>query len=417
MFTIAARRTTCIFSARRFLSSLLRNPIRGQRHSGNKLPISLVETVQADTFPSLNPSETSSPKTFFGIQALRGLAAVAVVIHHGQQAIQDYSLGSIFDLGGGASGVDIFFAISGFIMVYTTAKFWGKAGAWSNFLTKRLIRIVPLYWIFTLLKVGGIMAGGGIVRYSVLTLPLVVGSFLFIPVYNPGHSQIVPILVVGWTLCYEMFFYLLLTICLAITKKPIQLLILVLCLLVAVSFFRQPSWGAQSTLINLILLEFVFGMVVALVVRAGHLLPAPVAAITALAMLALMIASPYIPFFSLPGHGDSDYRAFYWGIPGALILYATVSLEPFARRWFSGLPVLLGDASYSIYLVHAFVLAPVGAIWAHFHWLNSAWAWALVATGVVVSCVSGTIVHWIVEKPLIDFLHKKLIPAREAKAA
>ena len=79
--------------------------------------------------PRLNPSPSSSPTTFYGIQALRGLAAIAVVIHHAQQAIQDYGLG--FDLSiwaGGASGVDIFFAISGFIMVYTTVKFWGKAG-------------------------------------------------------------------------------------------------------------------------------------------------------------------------------------------------------------------------------------------------------------------------------------------------
>lgn len=365
----------------------------------------------------MNPSPSSSPTTFYGIQALRGLAAIAVVIHHSQQAIQDYGLASIFDLGGGASGVDIFFAISGFIMVYTTVKFWGKPGAWSNFLVKRLIRIVPLYWIFTLLKIGCIVAGGGIVRYSVLTLPLVLGSFFFIPVFNPGHNQIVPILVVGWTLCYEMFFYFLLTVCLAVTKRPIQLLILILCVLTAVSFFRQPAWGAQSTLINLILLEFVFGMLVALVVRAGHLLPPLMALLIGVAMLVILAVSPYIPFFVLPGHGDSDYRAFYWGIPGALILYATVSLEPWMRGRFFALPILLGDASYSIYLVHAFVLAPFGALWARFHWLSASAAWGLVGAGLVASCLVGIIVHWLVEKPVIHFLHSRFVPPVGAKPA
>jgi len=351
------------------------------------------------------------PKTFNSVQGLRGLAALAVVIYHGDLSAIEGHLGPTLSFQGGESGVDLFFAISGCVMVASTAKFWGDLTAWRVFLLRRLIRVAPLYWIFTLLKIGSILFFSGFIRHSVLTWPLVIGSFLFIPVWDPGHDGICPILPLGWTLCYEMFFYLLFALSLGLSKRPVHLLLPLLLFLVGVSFFRTPGWSTPTILLDPILLEFVFGMVIALAVQAGRLLPAAPALILAAAMLLVLIASPYLHLFallaSLCGTGNAgDFRPLVYGVPSALLLYAALSLENPARRWLAGLPLLIGDASYSIYLSHSFVIPPLGVAWEKSHWTGSASAYSLIATSLVVSTLVGIGVHWFIENPLLHYLNK-----------
>jgi exopolysaccharide production protein ExoZ len=354
------------------------------------------------------------PKTFSSVQALRGLAALAVVVYHGELGAHENNLGPISDFKGGESGVDLFFAISGFVMVISTARWWGDRTSWSPFLLRRLIRIAPLYWIFTALKILSLVVLPGAARHSILGWRLVIASFLFIPTWNEGHGGVVaPILPVGWTLCFEMFFYVLLALSLAVSKRPVRLVIVLLVSLVALSFLRPgtTAWGAPATLINLILLEFAFGMVIALAARGGHLLSLkPALGLAVVAILFLMIyPCPFNSFIATLAPDEKDsYRAILRGIPCALFLYAAVSLERPARRWLTGLPGLIGDASYSIYLSHTFVVPLLGILWLKWAWTGSLSAYALVAVCLVASTFTGILVHWFLEIPLLHYLNQKV---------
>ena len=111
-----------------------------------------------------------------------------------------------------ASGVDLFFVISGFIMVYSSEDLFGARGAWRTFLTRRLVRIVPLYWLTT-----------------AITIPLMsltvdwqslLGSYFFIP-YRAPSNAIVPLHGVGWTLNLEMFFYVIFAAAISSLKRSL----------------------------------------------------------------------------------------------------------------------------------------------------------------------------------------------------
>jgi exopolysaccharide production protein ExoZ len=120
------------------------------------------------------------------IQILRAAAALGVLLDHAGRWLD---VAPIVDIG--AAGVDLFFVISGFIMVYTSERLFGQTGAPQRFLARRIIRIVPLYWTLTAFA-ALVLFGFG---------PNTLGSYLFIPTHRG------PILTVGWTLNYEMMFY------------------------------------------------------------------------------------------------------------------------------------------------------------------------------------------------------------------
>lgn len=134
------------------------------------------------------------------VQALRALAAMSVVLVHFEYVGHALSgrINEQLSLYPLASGVDLFFAISGFIMVYSSAGLFTKDGAWRIFIARRLSRIVPLYWLMT---------AGAIAMFSAPeSWQMLVSSLLFIP-YHTVAGTFFPVDSGGWTLNYEMFFY------------------------------------------------------------------------------------------------------------------------------------------------------------------------------------------------------------------
>ena len=134
--------------------------------------------------------------TLYGIQYLRALAALAVVVFHAAERS-----GYAFAIG--AAGVDVFFVISGFIMWVIADRRPLSPG---RFLADRIRRIVPVYWLATGVMVAGALAG--LFPNLVLTVEHVVASLAFVPARSPSTGALWPVLVQGWTLNYEMFFYL-----------------------------------------------------------------------------------------------------------------------------------------------------------------------------------------------------------------
>ncbi|MEG8039988.1 acyltransferase [Sphingomonas sp. LR60] len=148
---------------------------------------------------------------FDNIQYLRAVAALMVVFHHARNPLAG-GFNPLLGYTIGEAGVDIFFVISGFIMLTIGVK--EQVG---TFISRRLVRIYPLYWIACFLTLFVLIAS----KKENLFVGHVIKSFLLIPYYNPIHGgEIWPILVPGWTLSYELFFYGIFAIGL-VAKKPL----------------------------------------------------------------------------------------------------------------------------------------------------------------------------------------------------
>ena len=142
------------------------------------------------------------------IQYLRGIAALMVVWHHSSSQIP--ALNRFFPGSSGAHGVDLFFVISGFIMAVTTT---GAGLTPLQFLRRRVVRVVPLYWILTLAMVGLALVAPSLFRTLKVTADTLVQSLLFIPHFSTSFTDKAwPLLVPGWTLNYEMYFYVILAV-------------------------------------------------------------------------------------------------------------------------------------------------------------------------------------------------------------
>ncbi len=275
------------------------------------------------------------------LQALRALAAWTVVCHHFMQIFFDFHasgpIGQFF-VDRGAVGVDIFFVISGLVIYLSTQDKDMPAG---RFLLNRAIRIVPAYWFYTLLMGLMIVAVGQQMPHQVVDLPHFILSLLFIPSENPGGYGLYPTLNVGWTLNYEMFFYLMFSLVFVVPKRHrplvVGLALFAVCEMVS-------HYGVLSRFYaNNIIYEFLLGIGIGWAYRRGWIAQA-------LWVPLAVIAASLVAIYNLPA---SD-RLLNWGVPSALIVLACVAMEP----WFKGNRLLktLGDCSYSVYLIHVLVL-------------------------------------------------------------
>jgi exopolysaccharide production protein ExoZ len=212
--------------------------------------------------------ETSS---LVSIQALRAIAALLVFWGHAILTL-DPKVGAEFPTFYGPFGVDLFFVISGFVMVYSSEPLFGQAGAPIKFFARRIARIVPPYWAATAILVWFV------VPYA--STKAVLGSLFFAP-HLPSEA---PLLFVGWTLIFEMFFYAVFAIALlakrrfAVVTGASVFLISFVVLSGAPSdagFWSPPASSSIAYLADPIIFEFVFGMMIALVYRAGGQLSMP----------------------------------------------------------------------------------------------------------------------------------------------
>jgi exopolysaccharide production protein ExoZ len=341
------------------------------------------------------PSQAAS---FLTIQALRAVAALLVVLYH---AFELWGLRVDPAAPGvkwinGAAGVDIFFAISGFVMVISSRRLVDRQGGWLIFLWHRVIRIVPLYWLLTTLKILGVVLLPTIILRTSLDLYSVAASYLFLPVVDSA-GNFRPVLPVGWTLTYEFLFYLLFAAALALRTDVLRIIVPGLGLIAAVALFRSETWPDWTILFSTIVPEFVFGVVLAQWTLRGFRLPLAIAAALVVGGLGAILVMPM---------GSENLRVLTWGVPAFAVVAGAVSLEPLVApalpRWI----LALGDASYSIYLSHGFVLPAPMLLIGRF---VSPGLWAEGST-IVLCLVTSSIVGWVlyvlVEKPMLLFLRR-----------
>ena len=344
---------------------------------------------------------SSKRQTFIGVQALRGVAACMVAVHHSTQiSAADFGrdmLPHVWNTG--AAGVDIFFGISGFVMA-VSATGRNKPTA-SKFIGRRLIRIVPLYWLITLttffkqflVRQYPTFGSNGIHAHTPLSG--LVASLLFIPFRAP-NGEIAPLVQAGWTLNFEIFFYLLFATALALKIKPVRFLTPVMLVLALVGLFRQESWPAVTIFANPILLEFLGGVLLGYAAENGLRLSTMGATMLGVMGAAAMLLNPQAIYM----YGSE--RVLEWGIPAFLVVQATVTLEGRFSRSITPWILRIGDASYSLYLIHMLVVMMVGRLLVKARILAP--ESVFVAIGVVAAVLVSLVLYRFVEKPMTTAL-------------
>lgn len=354
--------------------------------------------------PSLRSG--SSGKSLLSVQVLRAAAATSVAIHHaGYDAdtiathvgIPQLGLDRFFDWG---FGVHLFFVISGFIMV-RTAKGFGEPGASRWFMLRRVLRVVPLYWLMTSLVLVGAMLAPTLLNVPVDGWALFLGSYLFIPVARI-NGEIRPILGQGWTLNYEMFFYLLFAHAMLLPRRfGLPVLAGALIGLVVLGDLLSPAWPPAAVWTDGLLIEFILGGMIGLAVESGLRLGGfAMAAIVLLGVLTTIWLGPLHPQF------DGLAPWLREGLPAGAIVAGCV-LGPAWPRW-SGVLLIgaVGDASYSLYLTHPFTIRVLRTVWA-----VTLGPFLPVSIFLVLSCgaavgVALLVFRWI-ENPMTLYLHRR----------
>jgi peptidoglycan/LPS O-acetylase OafA/YrhL len=339
------------------------------------------------------------------IQFLRALAATAVVAFHVQFDIVNKisTPGSLPDsFGQGAAGVDLFFVISGFVMVYSSESLFGRPSASRTFLLRRIARIVPLYWAMTTIMLLYVLARGFGPSDASPTLAL--ASYLFIPYWRPS-GVIDPLYGIGWTLNYEMFFYVVFALFIwarrEIAVAGVAALLAAFALIVASTggFPRQLVWLADP-----IILEFVFGMGIAIAYRIGVRLS------PAVSSLLVVLAIAEIAWSASAWHIDLP-RWIAWGAPATQTVAALVLID--RRLSFPRSTEVLGDASYALYLIHPALISVARALSNKGYLVPSASPWLYLIGYTAICIAAALLVYRLVEKPLTAFAKRELLRGRK----
>lgn len=336
------------------------------------------------------------------IQYLRGVAAMMVVLVHLHPQLERMGFQGYWPHWM-AAGVDIFFVLSGFLMWITTR---GKKVGVLEFYRRRAVRIIPLYWALTSVAVGVMLVAPQLLQTTRFGLGHVIASYFFIMAPNPaGHIE--PVLTVGWTLNYEMLYYVIfgLALLLPIAWRFAATTAVLLGMCLIGWFVATDQTPILQVYTSDIVLEFLFGMAVgAWFLRDSRGGSAALAWLLALGGFAAFgILAWYFPGASRP---------LTMGLPAMAIVVGAIMLERFG-----GLPPMrwlhkLGDASYSLYLSHAFVLSALSQGWRRLHLDSLPGGQVLFCVAGVLACsIVGLLVYQWLERPLINFFRKPRVQA------
>ncbi len=333
------------------------------------------------------------------IQALRGVAALAVLLYHAAVTAGHNAGYAAAPSNTGAAGVDLFFVISGFVLTLAHYDDFGRAGKPVAFLRRRITRVVPMYWTVTTVLVALLFFAPGLFNQTTFSLRDTLASYLFIQ-SRISNGGIGVIHAAGWTLTFEAFFYLLFFVALCLGRRWLLVGLPILLLAGVATGFEQPALLVWSSSLSL---EFVFGIWIGAATRAGWRLPAMHAAVLGLLAVGAIIVSGEGGLVA--GHLD-PWRFLIWGVPAAAIVAAAVGLEHAGLRT-PRLLVALGASSYSLYLIHALTLPAVAKGWRLLGWHEAVPAGVFVATVIALTVVVAHLFHLMVEAPLTRRLNAR----------
>lgn len=340
-----------------------------------------------------------------GIQILRGVAALLVTWHHAiEEAEYSTFAGSLpkWLLLFGASGVDVFFVLSGFIMVYVTFAPGKRTESPFAFFLKRSARIYPFFWFCCLLTLA--LRGVGLYKSKVIDGESVTRSLLLLP-----ENDL--LITASWTLVYEMYFYCIFGIMLLFGSKKAA----VVCTSATIVLLNMlsgmvPEQTLAGFLGNEVAFEFCFGLLIGWGFTEARTtrLPEP-RVLLAAGLLLIGVASAYLPAQGT-GSLDEPWRFLGWGLPASLLVVAAIKYRPPEGAW-TDWGVRLGDASYAIYLTHGFLMTAYAKLLRLSPELTERRQWPLVLAVVSLSIAGGYLAHRLIELPLTKVVRATLARA------
>lgn len=347
----------------------------------------------------------------YSIQFLRGLAAVLVAAVHladsvarraEESGISFYSR-DLFSFGG--AGVDIFFAISGFIMVYIAHG--GKPLGSSQFLLRRAVRIYPIYWVFSAALLLFLMLP--ITKADAPATLSILKAFALYPELNEEGNVRPVLLGQGWTLIFELYFYFVFALFIGFTERRRTMAVMAAIAICYGVANALPLGVASDVLGNAMVFEFCFGMMIGYCYvnhrdAVGKRWLWAMAGLFGLTLALLLARAEWWT--------DLD-RAIHTGIPAALLVAICVFSKTISEIKFPKISNLLGDASYSLYLAH-----PLGILFFSILWKRD---WILgpslfgtlgldvyFVTILILLCAIGIGSYYLLERPITQYLYGRL---------
>lgn len=326
------------------------------------------------------------------IQVLRAVAALLVVFVH-----LDVFLRALAVEPFGHGGVDLFFVISGFIMVYTTR---ARPLTPAAFMLNRVTRIAPIYWLITLAVYSVALVAPSLLQ-ATSSDPVQLGkSLLFVP-FQKSNGLVQPVLFVGWTLNYEMFFYALFAF--GLMFRPLALggavVVGLLGALVITGLVARPEGPVASFYTRPILLEFAAGMALGTLGSRVKSQTAGGRAVLLVLCLVGLAATAFVPLV-----WPEASRVITQGIPSVLVVGSAVLLHQSGVQLAGSGRVkrallLLGNASYSLYLTHPFVTQAAQKLGKRLGLSPLVVVPSMLVTLALV-CAVGILTHLLIERPL-----------------
>ena len=296
-----------------------------------------------------------------------------------------------------SSGVDIFFVISGFIMWVSVAR--RPATSAGEFMRNRLIRIVPIYWLVSVGVLAMTIVAPEFLHSTVFSAPHALASFLFLPARHPVTGEFWPLLVPGWTLNYEMLFYLLFAGAIAgadgVPRRRLAIIAVLITSVVLLGTALENRVDVMHFYANPILLEFLAGILIGIV------------------YLELRVRSSwawFVPF----GAGFvllwlSQRTGLFASATNLVAASMIVAGALFAPAFSNRALKALGDASYSLYLTHVVTLAAIGQMWVG--GLQRLGAPLFVISALTSCVLAASLCYRFLERPITAALKKFWLPS------
>jgi peptidoglycan/LPS O-acetylase OafA/YrhL len=354
--------------------------------------------------------KTTNMQTIVSIQLLRAVAALSVVYVH----CADYIVCRSFQTTG-RFGVDIFFVISGVVIAYVVSK--GKDGA-GNFLIKRFIRIEPMYILVTIIMTFTAVIFPGMIKNNEVSVLGFIKSILFIPGPENGGS---PVLDQGWSLNYEMLFYIAVFLCVLFVKKKRYLT--TACVLILVFIIAVLQFGnTDSFILNYygpsMFLEFIYGIILYHLYTLFEKINRRVIINRQVKIIALISSAifwyGFMIYCDMGDHYLSISRGIIFGIPAAGVVGSVLFLEKeikydnrAVRFW-----VELGEASYVMYLIHCLIIVFLAkAVFKEASGANCVFVYEIVKIiiTVIVTIAFSVLVHRFIDMPIQRYLKRVII--------
>lgn len=351
-------------------------------------------------------------RTLNSVQALRAFAAILVVFGHildelgARAGLNNIAIDDriIHQFG---FGVDIFFVISGFVMVYTTTNRERSISSGVRFLLARFLRISPLYWTVTCTAMGAAIVLPNAFNHQDMSAGRFICSLFYIPYLN-ASGDMFPVIGPGWTLNYEMFFYAAFAFAMMLPRRFSSSYLIAFLVMLALAGWILPIEQPQIAFYtNPILLEFAAGVLLGHLTLRGTFLEANRWA-PALLLTGILW---YLATFPL-GYEDMALRFFAYGVPASLIVAGAIILDLNGVSPKSRWAIELGDASYSIYLIHLFAVRALRIVIDRLAPDTSAAAFVLFCLVASVTC--GVLVARIFEIPFHRMTRRMLQPRKPA---